>query len=328
MTDRSEEIESTDDSGRLDRRTVLKGAAAGLAGTVATGTASAGGNTITLEADDRPVKYRIVVSGEIRKGAEAGGTDHIVDSDVAIGVMKKTEEINDVKDGYEFTGQITDFDVLEGSLNRVWVNGERVDPDDLGDSDTSGATVLEDFEDGRWPDDWTGETNFYSVTTDAVRGTHSLEATHDYVEVAKPSVSSPRGHTYALRTIVSGGDFGNAWLTTNVQDRNQTFDDCYGARLYPHHDNLQIVKRENENFSILATTNVDLESGTEYRLVCDVDTDRVRARVLDADGEELAATDWVTDTTHTGGFPGIYTGGRNGTGTRYDELTKHPLGEL
>ena len=144
MTDKSREAESTD-GGQIDRRAMLKGVAAGLAGTSAAGTAAAGTaagtagaweNEIVLEADERPVEYRIEVSGQIEKTEESGRTDSIVHDHVAVGTMVRTDDLDDVRDGYRFTGRLLRLDVLRGSLSRVWVNGERVHPDEFGDADS------------------------------------------------------------------------------------------------------------------------------------------------------------------------------------------------
>lgn len=326
MFETREDIESSDDAGRWNRRTVLKGVATGLLGTAATGTASAQENTIILEAAARPVEYRIEVSGQISKGHEAGVNDYVTDDGAtAVGVLEATDAFDDWVDEYEFTGEITDFEVTTGSLKNVWVNGRRVDPERLGGPS---VTVVEDFESGEWPGEWTDQTHQYRLTENAIRGSFSLEATADWPNVVEPTVETPRGHSYAVRTVVAGGGRAEAWLLTNVQNLDVAVDDCYVARLDPHENGLHVSKEVGGNHDILASADLDLSYDTEYRLVCDVDAERLRARVLDADGTELAATDWVTDTTYAGGHPGLYTGGVGAAGTRYDDLTKHPLGEV
>jgi len=182
MSDKPRDVESTDTSGLVGRRTMLKGVAAGLvgasaAGTAVTGTAAAGTtdgtasaseNHIVLEADERPVEYRIEVSGQIVKAEGAGQTDSIVHDHVAVGTMLRTDEIDDAWDGFRYTGRIVRFDVFQGSFGRVWINGERVHPDDIGHPDPPKVTVLEDFEDRVWPGEWTDLVGEYQLT-DAIR---------------------------------------------------------------------------------------------------------------------------------------------------------------
>lgn len=331
MTDQPRNIGSTGGYGRLDRRTMLKGAIAGLAGTVATGTASAHENKITLEADDRPVEYRIVVSGNIKKGEEAGTNDHIVDDGVAVGVMERTDNFDDKIDEYEFTGRITDFEVLKGSLKNVRVNGESVDPDDLAEPDESKGTVLEDWEDGAWPDDWEGETNGYAITDDALAGEFSVEADGPvgFPNVRKSTVETPREHTYTVWTAPASDQTKPAMLT-NVQGLGSIMDNCYEAGVRTGQDELYLQVRSDGGETMLETvgTSQSLEAGKTYAIALDLGSDWVRARAFTSDGAELAATDKHEDTTHSGGTPGLYTGGREIAGTRYDQYVQWPLGSV
>ena len=329
MTDQPRNIVSNSDYGRFDRRTVLKGAIAGLVGTVATGTASAHENTITLEAGERPAEYRIEVSGEIHKGEEAGATDR-ADGNVAVGMMKKTDSLDDRMDSYQFSGRIVELRVLQGSLNRVWVNGEPVDLTGFGPHKSKG-TVLEDWEDGRWPDDWEGETNGYAITDDALSGEFSAEATGQigFPNVRKSGVETAREHTYTVWTNPASDQTKPA-LLTNVQGLGSIMDNCYEAGLRTGQDELYLQVRSGGGVTMLETvgTSQSLSAGKTYAIAIDLGSDWVRARAFADDGTQLAATDKHEETTHSGGTPGLYTGGREIGGTRYDEVVRWPLGSM
>jgi hypothetical protein len=323
---------------------MLKGVAAGLvgasaAGTAVTGTAAAGTtdgtasaseNHIVLEADERPVEYRIEVSGQIVKAEGAGQTDSIVHDHVAVGTMLRTDEIDDAWDGFRYTGRIVRFDVFQGSFGRVWINGERVHPDDIGHPDPPKVTVLEDFEDRVWPGEWTDLVGEYQLTDDAIRGNWSLEATSTWSQIANSGVTTPRDHTYAARVMLPRAST-NAWLSAHVQNPRLALSNCYSAVVAPQADEVRIVKRTNGSSTILDETSVALEYGTEYRVALDSGSDEVRARVFDAAGTQLGATAWVPETAYAGGHPGLYFGGvsnSDAVGGRWDDLTQHPFGGL
>ncbi|WP_435177881.1 hypothetical protein [Halorussus sp. AFM4] len=145
-TDSNDAREREETDGRLvDRRTMLKGtAAAGLAGSALSGTGAAQGlpNKIVIEAGETPLSYRITVSGEIAKGQQAGGTDEI--SADGTTVRGYEQDDNDGVDDYRFSGRITGFEVTEGSVASVSVNGQTVD-DPVGlpeSSDSSNGSQL------------------------------------------------------------------------------------------------------------------------------------------------------------------------------------------
>lgn len=329
MTDTPETIESTDRERRLGRRAMLKGVAAGVVGTAAAGTASAHENTVVLDADERPVTYRIEVAGSIEKGDEAGQTDAIVDDGVAVGRMVRTDDLDDVRDGYRFTGQMRRLDVTEGSLKRVRVNGEAVDPDDLAGSSPATA-LLEDFEDGAWPDDWVDETEGYEITDDALTDEFSVEAdgSPGYPDVRKPTAATPRGHTYTIQ-VLPGSREVSPTLLTNCQERN-VLNDSYAAWLRTGEDALRLQVRSDGDGTTLEEVSTDesVEPGDAYVIALDVGLDRVRARAFAGDGEQIATTDWYDDTTHTGGTLGLYTDGEGEqvVGTRYDQCVQWLLG--
>lgn len=113
--------------GGMDRRTILKGAAAaGLVGGALSGTASALSlpNTIEVRAGETPLRYRIGVSGEIEAGELAGDTDRIVGDDLAIGFVEAGNEGE--RDSFDFSGRITEFTVSRGEVAAALLNGERV----------------------------------------------------------------------------------------------------------------------------------------------------------------------------------------------------------
>lgn len=327
MAERQRNAESTGELGRFTRRTMLKGAV-GLVGTAGVaGTASAWENAVTLEAGDRPVEYVLVVSGEIRRGDAAEETDRIVDRSVAVGEMRETDDLDDAVDSYEFDGRLLDVTVLEGSLKRVSVNDRRVDDDLL---DGEAVAVLEDFEDGEWPDDWVRETEGYEITDDPLVGRFAVEASGavGYPDVRKPTAETPRGHTYTVRTVPGSAEAYPA-LLTNCQ-RFDVMDDCYAAWLRTGLDELLLQVRSGGRGTALGRVNArrSLSAGEEYWIALDVGDDWVRAWVLAGDGEVVAATDRHRDATHDGGTPGLYTDGTDEAveGTRYDQCVRWPLG--
>lgn len=188
------------------------------------------------------------------------------------------------------------------------------------------ATMLADFENGAWPDTWTNETGFYELTTTALEGQYSLRADGgNSQQVANPTISTPRGYTYSMRTVPEGSD-GGAWLLTNVQDEQSALDNCYVARLEPGANELSVYKRVNGGTTTLQTVSVTASPGTEYIVALDVASDSVQARAFDASGSEMAATGYVSDTTHSGGYIGIYNSGDAAGGSRYDAFKQHSLG--
>ncbi len=114
------ESESTGD---LDRRTMLKGAAAaGMAGTALSGTASAHSNTIDFLADDDgALVYRFSVSGEIERGGrfDTDDGDEILDDHTAEGAVA-----NGRGDSFTFSGELRSLHT-EGR-GAVFVNGKLV----------------------------------------------------------------------------------------------------------------------------------------------------------------------------------------------------------
>lgn len=190
------------------------------------------------------------------------------------------------------------------------------------------STLLDGFEDGAWPADWTNETQYYDVTADAITGEYSLEATSSsFQQVAKTGVSTDRGYSYSMRTVLAGSD-AEAWLLTNVQDAGNAQHANYAAQLDPANDRLAIAVRDGGATTTNQTASVNLSFNTEYQLVADVEADRVQARVFNSSGTQLGATGWVATTRHTGGYIGVYTDGDDSAGTRYDDFTRHPLGAI
>lgn len=191
--------------------------------------------------------------------------------------------------------------------------------------DRAGVTVLESFEDGEWPGEWADEVEYYQLTTDAITGSYSLECTDDYRQVAHTGVTTTRDATYACRTVVSQSG-AQTWLLTNCQDLPGALRNSYAARLGPDIDALELIRRVDGSATTLASQSVSLSYGVEYQVALALDGDQLRARVFDASGTELASTSWVTDTTHSGGYLGVYTDGTNAAGTRHDEFTRRPVG--
>jgi hypothetical protein len=107
-------------------------------------------------------------------------------------------------------------------------------------------------------------------------------------------------------------------------------DNCYEAGIFTGRNELYLQVRSGGGETMLETvgTSQALRAGRAYAIGIDLGSDWVRARAFDSDGAELAATDKHRDTTHSGGTPGIYSGGRNIAGTRYDEYVRWSLGSV
>lgn len=188
------------------------------------------------------------------------------------------------------------------------------------------ATVLEDFEGGEWPDTWVSETEYYTLTTNALTGAYSIttDGAH-YQQVGNPTISTPRDQSYSAEVEFSGAN-ANIWLLVNTQDASQPLSDTYALRVDRKTDEVSLYRRENGGATVLDSVSLSPAAGTRYRVVVDVGSDWVRGRLLDAaDGSAVASTAKVTDTTFTGGYLGFYTGNGSDVSSRYDAFKQHPL---
>lgn len=124
--------ESTGDG--IGRRAVLRDVATAstVAGLLASSTGAASAhetdNRVVLRALNDGVQFVIKVSGEITKAEAAGDLDVVHDGDVAVGEIVERGETT----AFRFSGSITGFETGVDEV-AVTVNGEEVDPDDLGD---------------------------------------------------------------------------------------------------------------------------------------------------------------------------------------------------
>lgn len=118
MTNPERESET---SGSVDRRTLLKGtAAAGMAGSVLTGTASAHPNTVVFRSTgEKQFVYRFRVTGKVERGDDTEENDRFLDDRTVEGRVG-----DKLTDSYSFSGEIADLR-LEGS-GKVVVNGNLV----------------------------------------------------------------------------------------------------------------------------------------------------------------------------------------------------------
>lgn len=332
MTEPDRETETDE---LLDRRTMLKGAAvAGITGVALTGTASASQSdadqsTLPKEAivstpdTDEYYDYVFEVTGELEKLEPNEDRRHAVDDVVDTGDGVRVEgAVGTGDDRFAFSGDLIEVDVPPEV--RIEIRARSAE------TDASEFAVLEDLETGSWPADWTGETDGYAITTEALAGRFSLEANGSlgYPNVRKSETDTPRGHTYTVRTVPeSSGAYPT--LLTNVQSAASVMDDCYAAWLRTDSDELWLQVRSGGNGTTLEAvpTRQSLSPGTEYILGLDVGFDWVRARAFTNDGAALAATDRHTDTTHDGGTPGLYAGGSAEAvgGTRFDQYARRSL---
>lgn len=111
-------------TGGVNRRRLLKGtAAAGLAGSALTGTASATAKVITIQATGQFAEYRFTVSGEVLNQIDGGpgGEDRIIgDGRTAVGRVGGRGN-----DKFRFTGELLSVEFPTGQAD-VFVNGEKV----------------------------------------------------------------------------------------------------------------------------------------------------------------------------------------------------------
>jgi len=101
---------------------MLSGAAAGVAGAALTGSASATPNVVTFRsAGDETFRYRIRVSGEIRRGGpfESDSGDKFIDKRTVEGAASEGRS-----DSFRFSGKIRELD-LSGP-GKVFVNGDLI----------------------------------------------------------------------------------------------------------------------------------------------------------------------------------------------------------
>jgi len=114
---------TTESNGRgIARRTMLSGAAAGVAGAALTGSASATPNVVTFRSTgDETFRYRIRVSGKIRRGGpfESDSGDRFLDDRTVEGAASDGRA-----DSFRFSGKIRELDL--GGPGKVFVNGELI----------------------------------------------------------------------------------------------------------------------------------------------------------------------------------------------------------
>jgi hypothetical protein len=126
------------------RRTVLGASLAGLAGVGLAGTAASQDeelpNELEIVSQTNRVEYTFEVDGRVEFGDTAGDGDEIENGTTVTGVINGAG-----RDDYLFSGDITTFEITEGSdAARVFVNGEEVDdPEDLESGDPDRGSIQE-----------------------------------------------------------------------------------------------------------------------------------------------------------------------------------------
>lgn len=184
--------------------------------------------------------------------------------------------------------------------------------------------VLDDFEDGDLSE-YAGTTDEFTVEqSTAMEGSYRLKSVESYCKIAGSS-KSPRGYEYQCRFIAGSGSSGKPSLLVSVQDRAHPLSDCYWLALDVPNDEFSVLRRQNASTTYLSTANYALSEGTEYRAKIQLASDTVKGVLYDASGTKLTETGTVSDTTFSGGYFGIYTGGSPGYPSYYDYVTKSPL---
>jgi hypothetical protein len=186
-------------------------------------------------------------------------------------------------------------------------------------------TVLDDFEDGDI-DEYTGHTANYAVEqSSGLEGNYRLKCSDPYDQLASTSTHG-RGYRYEYRFIAGSGSGSKPGLLTCIQDGSNPVDSCYWLHTDVPNDNLVLFLRENGSSDRLDKVYVSsgLSEATEYRGVLELRSDTVKGILYDSSGNQLASTSEITDTTHSDGHYGFYTGA--GQPAYYDYVTKEDLG--
>jgi hypothetical protein len=187
-------------------------------------------------------------------------------------------------------------------------------------------TVLDDFEDGDI-DEYTGHTANYAVEqSSGLEGNYRLKCSDPYDQLASTSTHG-RGYRYEYRFIAGSGSGSKPGLLTCIQDGSNPVDSCYWLHPDVPNDKLILYVRENGSGEQLDSVYVSsgLSEGTEYRGAFELQSDTVKGILYDASGNQLASTSEITDTTHSSGHYGFYTGA--GQPAYYDYVTKESLEE-
>ena len=194
-------------------------------------------------------------------------------------------------------------------------------------------TVIENFNRSSPLADYNGETSGadYQIVQDSMEegtssSTNTLKATGDYGDIGSTNVSTPRGNEYRVRIKVGDSSTGPSLLTC-VQDTTAAIDGCYWAYVNQKGGKLDLNLRENGSHTDLASASMSsLSQGTIYELAIELDSDTVRAILYESDGTTVVTdTGSVSDSTHSGGQLGFYTGGGSYP-AYYDYVTKESIG--
>jgi hypothetical protein len=187
------------------------------------------------------------------------------------------------------------------------------------------ASVLDDFEDGDI-DEYTGHTSNYTVEQSSeLEGSYRLKCSDPYDQLASTSTHG-RGYRYEYRFIAGSGSGSKPGLMTCIQDGSNPVEGCYWLQPDVPNDKLILYVRENGSGERLEAVYVSsgLSEGTEYRGALELRSDTVKGILYDANGNQLVSTGEISDTTHSDGHYGFYTGA--GQPAYYDYVTKESLG--
>lgn len=144
-------------------------------------------NTLTIQGTGESANYEFTVSGDLAENADGGSLEDwdTIDGSSANGWVTTTEHV----DSYQFSGDLTDFDFLEGSAS-VTLNGEPYDVD--GGSDGSSDEPTE-----------------HTLT---IRGTGTA-ANYEFAVSGDLAENADGGSLEDWDTI--SGSTANGWVTTS-----------------------------------------------------------------------------------------------------------------
>jgi hypothetical protein len=191
------------------------------------------------------------------------------------------------------------------------------------DSGGSSTTVLDDFEDGDIAE-YSGETSGFQVQGSTVlEGLYTLEGTGTYYDIAHADTTTPRGYEYRCQIEAASGSGAEPSLLASVQDPSSPLQNCYWAFPDASAGAFKLVRRDSGSSTLLDSVSYTLQEAATYEVALELGSSTVKAVLYDSTGSVVAETTAVSDSTHSGGTFGFYTGG--GTPGYYDYVTKTPL---
>lgn len=157
-------------------------------------------------------------------------------------------------------------------------------------------TVLEDFEDGTWPNGWQGSTAQFSITSAApLEGTYSIESTAVNARCGHPNIPTSSGATYEYRSSVA--TLNNMTdLFINAQDTANVLTDSYWFRMDVPNGRIVTWQRVGGVSTLIATSSgggISYTAGEtytcRYEIPADPTVDPIVISIRDSTDTQLAS---------------------------------------